>query len=592
LEVIPPPAPSAGGLDDAAVSGRIRRGSLNAWWQPQVARRIGIRQPELPLTMTALILSALEYAPEIRAFADTPLIRETAIDEADAHFDWTAFMDTRWNDISDPVGSTLTTGGPPRYNDHKWDYSFGARRRLITGGRFEVAQRFGYQDNNSIFTIPNPQGTSRLTLGFTQPLLRTAGRVYNTSLVVLAQIETGIAYDELSEQLQTYLLDVSRAYWSLYLERGSYLQKRRSYERAAAVLADLEHRREIDAVTSQVVRARSEVAARHSELIRAATAVRNNESRIRSLVPDPKLGTVDEFELTPLDVPTSVYIPVSMQQSLTTAFQNRPELTEALGRIKGASVRVNMTKNELLPVLDMVLESYVSGIDAGEIGPAWGDQFTEGAPSYTAGLQFEVPIQNRAARARYQRRSIELRQLQQDFQATLEELNLEVEVAVREVETAYREMYEKYDAMTAAASDVDYIEKRWKLLPGADQGASLLLEDLLSSQDRLAENEFNFLTAQVTYTVALIELKRAMGTLLQYEQISLARGQECCLPTILFDKPGQSAPVELFSTPPANGPPQELFPVPPVGPSDNGPQNRSVDDTGPGHQRGPLARVR
>ena len=39
--------------------------------------------------------------------------------EADAAFDWNAFVDSLWEDKSDPVGSTLTTGNAAdRFNDH------------------------------------------------------------------------------------------------------------------------------------------------------------------------------------------------------------------------------------------------------------------------------------------------------------------------------------------------------------------------------------------------------------------------------------------------------------------------------------------
>ena len=55
--------------------------------------------------------------------------------EADAQFDWTGFMETRWDDISEPVGNTLTTGGPTRFNDHRWDYEAGVRPgRIGVGG--------------------------------------------------------------------------------------------------------------------------------------------------------------------------------------------------------------------------------------------------------------------------------------------------------------------------------------------------------------------------------------------------------------------------------------------------------------------------
>ena len=57
--------------------------------------------------------------------------------------------------------------------------------------------------------------------------------------------------------------------------------------------------------------------------------------------------------------------------------RDRPEIDAASREIRAASVRLNMSKNELLPALDLVLESYVSGIDADyDISQAWTDQFS------------------------------------------------------------------------------------------------------------------------------------------------------------------------------------------------------------------------
>ena len=365
--------------------------------------------------------------------------------------------------------------------------------------------------------------------------------VYNTSLVVLAQIETGIAFDAFSSQLQEQLLEIARAYWGLYLDRGLLLQKQRSYQRAMTVLSDLEHRQEIDAVAAQVVRARAEVAAR---LGPAASGNRGPRQRIAHphLVNDPNLGAADQFELIPLDVPTGEYIPVNIKQSLSVALQNRPEVGQAVKRIQASAVRLNMSKSELLPLLNLVLESYLKGLRESDIWSAWGDQFTDGSPSYAVGLQLELPLHNRAARARWERRRLEARQLQGEFETTVQTLTAEVEVAVRHVVTSFREMHAKYQAMDAAARDVAYIQRRWKLLPGAGDAASLLLEDLLASQDRLADEEMNFLTAQVVYSVSLVELKRALGTLLEYEQVTPMSVVDDCLPTLHLSKSSPTPP--------------------------------------------------
>jgi outer membrane protein TolC len=116
-------------------------------------------------------------------------------------------------------------------------------------------------------------------------------------------------------------------------------------------------------------------------------------------------------------------------------------------------------------------------------------------------------------------------------------LKAEVEIAVREVHTSYRETQSKYVAMRAADTEVSYLFERWRLLPGDDRSASFLLEDLLDAQNRLAAEEFGFAEAQFAYTVALAELNRVTGTLLKREQITPRLIEEDGLPRTIFEKP-------------------------------------------------------
>lgn len=537
------------------------------WWRTGVASPRHTDTMALSVNVQTLIYEALQHSPFIRAASDSPLIRETGIVEAQADFDVTAFMESKFDDISEPVGNLLETGGPDRFRDHNWTYSAGVRKRMSAGGNLEIAQQFGYQDNNSNFFVPTQQGRGRLTLNYTQPLLNGYGQAINSRLIVLAELETGIAWDQFAGQLQNHLLEVTRSYWELYMWRATLLQKKRHLARAEEILNELEVRKEIDALESQIVRARAAVATRSAELARAETAIRNAETRIRTLVNAPRLRDVSRPELIPVEPPTGDYVAVGTRDALLTALQNRSEVDEALRRIQAGSIELKVSRNELLPILDFVMETYVSGLEGdSEVGRAWVNQFREGEPSYSVGLQLEIPLGNRAARARYQRRRIELRQLMQQFHSSVDQLMGEVEVAVREVHTSYREMQGHYRSMLANEADANYLYQRWQLLPGDDRAASFVLEDLLEAQDRLAVEEFAFVQAQMAYTLSLTAVQRAMGTLLAYEQVSAHRVCDDGTPRLVLAKPPTPETIEAPVDAPANRaellPPEMVAPTP------------------------------
>ena len=492
------------------------------WWKSLISKQLRTDVAGSQVGLESILYQTLANSEQVKVFRQLPLIRQTSIVEADAAFDWQAFLETRWDDLSDPIGNTLTAGaGIGRFRDHHWTGSAGLRKRTLSGGELEVSQQFGFQDNNSQFFVPDPQGTSRLTLGFTQPLMRGRGKVYNTSLICLAKLDQSISQDEFNRQLQGHLLETSRAYWSLYLERGVLYQKLRSYQRAEKIVEWLKKRQAIDATQSQIKAATAAFAERRSDLVRATTAVRNAESRLRALVNDPGLGNFESLELIPIDTPSFDIIPVSIHGSITEAVQYRPEVTQALKQIQAAGIRYGMSKHELMPVLNLVTQVYVAGLSAnGRVDRSWGNQFDQGEPGYTIGLQFEVPLGNRAANARHQRRCLELKQLQHQYRTTLQTVELEVKVAVREVETSKQELISKEQVVRAREDQLEFLVNRWERLPNEDVTSSLMLENILLAQDRLTAAEFEYLKAQITYNLSLINLRKATGTLFQNQAIA------------------------------------------------------------------------
>lgn len=490
------------------------------WWSPEAKKQLSSNVKKTRrYSLDKLIMLALEHSAQIQVDSDLPLIRETAIVEADSEFDWTLFLETKWRDASDPVGSTLTVGGTGRrFRDHQWTSNSGFRRKNRLGGNIEIGQQLGHQDNNSSFFSPKNQGTARLTMSYTQPLLRNAGRVYNESLTVMARIDSDIATEEFTRKLQDQLFEVARAYWGLQLERAALLQKTRLFNATDEIVRKIESRQEIDSYQSQLIRARAALAARQSDLIRATQAVRNAESRIRALVNAPEFDNYDTIEIIPVDDPTVSLVDYKEAESVESALQNRPEVIQALEQIRAASVRLQMSENEILPALNLVMESYVAGLQGrSNIPQAWVDQFSVGEPGYSAGIQYEIPINNRYARARLQRRQYELRQIQNQMRVATEKVKLEVLVAVREVDTSYREMKARFQAMQAAVRNRDYIRQRWELLPGEDRSASLVFDDLLRAQKAVADAEYEFAKSQITYNLALVNVKRSTGELLAIE---------------------------------------------------------------------------
>jgi len=487
------------------------------WWSQENKIPLRLKVSPVSVSLDSLIQRALANSPHIQVAATQPHIQKAVLLEESSRFDWLSFLESKYDDQNDPIGNTLTTGNnDSRFQQQEWYSEGGLRRQTRSGGEFEFSQRISTLQNNSQFQIPEEQGSSRLVLNYRQPILRGRGRAVNESLILLANINLDAASDELLNNIQQHLTDLTETYWELVRARSELLQRSKLLIAAEKILIQLEGRAEVDALDRQVFRARSAVAKRKAEIARSVTSVKNAESRIRLLVNDHEIINAAGMELVPVDVPNLEFLGISLGDAISTALSNRPDISRSIREITATSIQLGIARNDLLPQLDLLVGSYVAGLDDDfDILGAKENQFTDGRPGFNIGFEFEAPIGNRAAQARQSRREWEANRAMHQFRAVVESGLTEVELAVREVQTAHQEMNGRYHAMVAAEKESSYLSDRWKTLPDESDSVTLLLENLLDSQERLVNEESAFAKAQFDYSVAVVKLKQATGTLFQ-----------------------------------------------------------------------------
>lgn len=132
---------------------------------------IGIANELIPVDVGGLTVTALSSSPFVRSVLTEPEILQNDVIVENAAFDSLAFIEGKFADTDDPIGNALTTGNNSRrYRDYTFTSAAGIRKKSQSGGALELVQRGGFQSNNSTFLIPNPQGTTRLEVNFTQPM--------------------------------------------------------------------------------------------------------------------------------------------------------------------------------------------------------------------------------------------------------------------------------------------------------------------------------------------------------------------------------------------------------------------------------------
>ena len=493
---------------------------VNSWWDEHVGHSLRNQQP-LQADLHTLLYFALQHSNNIKIAKREPLIRETAIQEADSAFDAVRFLDTAYNDTSQPIGNSLTAGGTAsRFIDNVFTVNGGIRKLTRYGGILDVSQQFGWQDNNSVFLVPDNQATSQLTLSYTHPLLRGRGAAFNTSLVLLARLDSEVAQQEFLAALQEELLEIARNYWSLYFERAVLAHQMSLFLKTEQIYQALQARQGVDTQGTQLVLTSSALESRKSDLIRARTAVINAETRLRGLINAPELANSELAELIPVERPSVTPYLTDVRSEIQVALEARPEVKAAIRQVKAGSTNLGIARHELLPALNLVTQTFVNGLRGNsDFGGSFIDQFSDGRPSYSVGLQYEMPIGNRRARAQVCRRQHELSRLKDEYGRALETVKTEVDIAVRELHTAYREIQAKSRALIAAEAEAETIKQRWLRMVDGNGSAGLNLESLLRAQERVTANERDYVNSLTLYNLAMVNLKRANGTLLQSENV-------------------------------------------------------------------------
>ena len=470
------------------------------------------------LTLDDLLNKAINNSVQIGVFAELPAIRATSIDEAKGRYTPELFGEGRYNRRNEPTTSLAQTRGSDRLQEKDTAFEFGVRAKTRTGAEVTLSERLSNLDTNLIDYIPQQQARSRTVLGVVQPLLREGGTRYNDAIIKIARIETQVAESEFARQAESHLLEVVRSYWTLYLARAALAQQLRASQSVDALVTRIQNRKGLDQLTLQVNRARAVQAERRAALVRAESAVRNAQTRLRALINVPGLGV----DIATAELPAADYRPTGFKTLAAQALESRPEVKQGLLNYRAALLREGLAENEALPQLDLVLEASVNGKgnDNFEIDNAFHDATDHGL-SYVAGVRFGVPLGHDERKARRDRRRIESNQQALQLRATVETTLLETQVAANEYDVAYAEMMRRAEAVQLSTEDQRVLGERYT--SGAGLGGNsptdatvgaLYLDRLLDSQTRVVNSERELAESQATFQVAAAAVERARGTLL------------------------------------------------------------------------------
>ncbi len=408
---------------------------------------------------------------------------------------------------------------------------------FAAGGSVQVNWVNARQTSNGVYDFFSPQLNSRVQAMVSQPLLAGFGQGPNLRFLRIAKTNQKISDIAFKAQVIATVTQICDLYWDLVSAYDDEQVEERSVQFAAETLETGRKQLALQAIPEMdVLKAEGELANRQQDLTVARTNLELQELYMKNAITrsldDPAL---EEMPVTPTDRigNTASGTPEPVQQMIELALKNRTELAESALDLQNRELSRKTARNALLPALSVYglyagtglagekSSNYYSGgasttsaLPTGYTG-ALESTFENSAPEYQVGLQLNIPLRNRVAKADQYRTELEYRQ----SQVYAEELKKRIHIEVRNARYALEQGAARVDAARKARDlaqrTLEIMQKEQKLGAGSNQ-------QTLEAEHELALAESALVTAETAYEKARIEVKRATGTILEEYGIAIA----------------------------------------------------------------------
>jgi len=408
----------------------------------------------------------------------------------------------------------------------------GIQQGFSTGAQASVNFNNNHQSLNSLTSGFNPYTGSALGLTLTQPLFRGFGNTLNHRFIRIAGNEQRITSLLFRQQLIATVYGVIRLYTDFVALVEDEKVKQETVTLAEKLLTDTKAQVEEGTLAQvEATRASAQVFSARQDLINARGLREEEEAILKNVLTrtgnaDPEVQAARIIPTDPLELPERDNVR-PMQDLITDALANRPDLGQAHLQIENEQIGLLGAKSLTKPEVDLVGVMLNNGLAGpanpfsanaypgyiGGYGSALDQIFTRKYPTYGIGVQVTLPIHNRVAEADLARDELQVKQSEIRLRQLQNQARLEVEDAL----IAMRRARSSYEAAAEARKlQQESLEaEQAKFEVGASTAFFVIQYESLLAQARSTE-----VAAKSSYVKARAALQRAMGTILDENRIS------------------------------------------------------------------------
>ncbi len=431
--------------------------------------------------------------------------------------------------------TSFFAGGKTGTNTYDFTYNQG----FVTGTAFQ----FGFDNidatNTNGTTLYSPQISSNFKAEVTQHLLSGAGIWVNKRYMYQARNDRRIVDSSFRQQVIYTVNQVETIYWGLVQAYEDVQAKQRAVEQSTKVASDNRKQLEIGTMAPlDVLNADQSVALDKESLISSQLALNYQQQIIKQAIArnlnDQALSTAAVIPTDRVSVEEIAEEKQPIEALVQEAFQQRPELEQAVLTLRNDEITLKGARNALLPQVDVFAYLTGAGI-AGSVNPnlncsfyggtcpkipgtgygtALQNAFNDSAPDKGVGFNINIPIGNKFAQ------SVQARSLMEYRQAELRLEQLYTQIRMQVVNQQFALTNDRAQVLADIAAR-DYNKESL-----ADEGKKLKLGAsttalVLAQQRSLATAENTLIAAQGNYAKDRAGLYQMLAATLQHYGINL-----------------------------------------------------------------------
>ncbi len=454
-----------------------------------------------------------------------------------------------WAATENPARSILDAGqGIPVNTTDRIYFDTSLVQNLPNGSSVALNFNNNRFSTNSAFSFMNPSFGSNFAVSLRQPLMRGFRQTQTRRQLKLYNLETEINDSQFQQKVSEIVQQVQNQYWELVFAIESYEAIRKSMELAIIQHENNQKRVQIGVMAPiEITASRAEVATREQEMIQSEVQIITSQNGLkRYLAPDPT-APIWNLTLIPTQLPRVQDLAITMDEAIARAMERRPELEQ--NRLLREQVEVDREyyRREGRPTVDLVASLTNTGragevfgsefVDSdgdgvpdmrlenvpqtsspffGSFGNSWGQVFGFNYMNYTLGVSVEIPLKNRANDAERARILIRDRRLASQLKNQQQMVIVEVRNAYESIATQRKRLEAAGVARQLSEAQLEGENKRFQA------GLSTNFEVLRYQRD-LSQAQVQELRARVDYQQAVTDLEKAMYTIVDNNDIVLAR---------------------------------------------------------------------